>query len=108
MARFSALIVEDDEGLRDSLGLLVTREGYDVQFASDRAQAQRMLTGANFDVVLLDIGLPDVDGFVVAERLAAADDAPSVVLISSRDQEAYRDRVRTSPVAGFIVCTQGQ
>jgi DNA-binding NtrC family response regulator len=73
MARFSALIVEDDEGLRDSLGLLVTREGYDVRFASDRAQAQRMLREAPADVVLLDIGLPDGDGIELLrdEELAA-------------------------------------
>src|SRR5215831_1778040 len=62
MGRFSALVVEDDEGLRESLGLLVAREGYDVRYARDRAEARRMLGESYADVVLLDLGLPDGDG----------------------------------------------
>jgi len=62
MARFSALVVEDDEGLRESLGLLVSREGYDVRYARNRAEARQMLSESSADVVLLDLGLPDGDG----------------------------------------------
>jgi DNA-binding response OmpR family regulator len=53
--------------------------------------------------VLLDIGLPDIDGFAVAERLVAAGDVgPAVVLISSREREAFGGRVSASSALGFV------
>ena len=54
------------------------------------------------EVVLLDVQLPGPDGFAVAERLAAAPDAPAIVLISSRDVTGYHRRLVRSPARGFI------
>jgi DNA-binding NarL/FixJ family response regulator len=54
------------------------------------------------DVVVLDIQLPDLDGFDVARRLAEAGDPPVIVLVSSRDNSAYRRRLADSPARGFI------
>src|ERR1041385_6592440 len=112
MARLSALIVEDDEGLRDSLGILVAREGYDVRHAADRAQAQRMLREAFADVVLLDLGLPDGDGselrrdeelaancdFIVMTGNASVESAVQALRVGSLDyltKPVDRDRLRT-------------
>ena len=53
------------------------------------------------DVVLLDIGLPDLDGVEVARRLAAAPNAPAIVLISTRDVE-YGALVATGVAAGYL------
>ena len=53
-------------------------------------------------VVLLDVQLPGMDGFAVAERLAAEPSAPAVVLISSRGQGAFRSRLRGDAGARFI------
>jgi CheY-like chemotaxis protein len=53
-------------------------------------------------VVLLDIQLPGMDGFAVAERLAAESAAPAVVLISSRGRGAFRSRLEATPARGFI------
>jgi DNA-binding NarL/FixJ family response regulator len=96
-------VVDDHGGFRTTARRLLERDGWTV--VGEAADGRSGLAAAAAlapDVVLLDIGLPDVDGFTVAERLAATAPAASVVLISSRDHDAYRERVRTSPAAGFI------
>lgn len=66
--------------------------------ASALAEAERLRP----NVVLLDIQLPDRDGFAVTECLAAGTDPPAIVLISSRDRSAYSRRLAGSPARGFI------
>ena len=62
MARFSALVVDDDEVFRDSLGILVAREGFEVGVAANLAGARKHLAESTPDVILIDLQLPDGDG----------------------------------------------
>jgi DNA-binding NarL/FixJ family response regulator len=54
------------------------------------------------DIVLLDVMLPDMDGFAVADRLAAAGSASAVVLTSGHERGDFAGRVRAAPVRGFL------
>jgi DNA-binding NarL/FixJ family response regulator len=54
------------------------------------------------DVVLLDVNLPDIDGFEVATRITAAADAPAVILTSSRDSSDFGPLVEKSGALGFV------
>jgi len=56
-------------------------------------------------IVLLDIQLPDLDGFEVARQLASGTEPPKIVLISTRRAAAYGGRVEASPARGFIAKT---
>ena len=101
--RPTVLIVDDHDGFRESARALLEAEGFAVVGdAADGAGAIAEVARLRPDVVLLDVQLPDMDGFAVAGRLAAGRDPPRVVLISSRGAAAYGLRVGTAPVCGFL------
>jgi len=103
VVRPTVLTVDDHDGFRESARALLEAEGFVVVGdAADGAAALVAALRLRPDVVLLDVQLPDVDGFAVAERLAALSEPPRVVLISSRDAAAYGSRVDEAPVCGFL------
>jgi DNA-binding response OmpR family regulator len=63
------LIVEDEVGLASALRVGLTREGYAVDIALSRAQAEEKLAFAEYDVALLDVNLPDGNGFALAQGI---------------------------------------
>ena len=103
MARPRLLIVDDHADFRVSARTLLELEGFDVVgLAEDGEDALDAVERLGPDVVLLDVQLPDMDGFDVARALAAREDAPRIVLISSRDRSAYASQLREAPVSGFL------
>ena len=101
--RRTVLIVDDHEAFRASASALLEAEGFTVVGqAADGEAAIAESERLRPQVVLLDIRLPGLDGFAVAERLTALPDPPRVVLISSRDAAAYGPRLRAAPARGFI------
>ncbi len=101
--RPSVLIVDDHADFRASARALLELQGFDVVAdVEDGETALDAATRLRPDVVLLDVQLPGMDGFEVAERLAAIEQAPRVVLVSSRRRAAYEARLPDAPVAGFV------
>jgi DNA-binding NarL/FixJ family response regulator len=101
--RPTVVIVDDHPGFRASVWTLLDAEGFEVVGeAADGAQAIEEVGRLQPDVVLLDVQLPDIDGFAVAERIAADANGPAVVLISSRDAVTYGARLLAAPARGFI------
>ena len=74
--------------------------------AGTAAEALAQAEALQPSVVLLDIQLPDHDGFEVAERLAASAHPPDVVLISSRSAQTYAARLTGARARGFITKSQ--
>jgi|SRR3954452_24303252 DNA-binding NarL/FixJ family response regulator len=100
---WTVLIVDDHRGFRTGARALLEAEGFDVLGeATDGRDALEQARRLRPQVVLLDVQLPGLDGFAVAEALAADDDAPAIVLISSRGEQSYRGRLATTPARGFI------
>jgi DNA-binding NarL/FixJ family response regulator len=101
--RPTVVIVDDHPEFRASASALLEAEGFAVVGeAADGDGAIAAVERLRPQVVLLDIQLPDSDGFTVAERLAAGSDPPRVVLISSREAAAYGPRLEAAAAQGFI------
>jgi two-component system nitrate/nitrite response regulator NarL len=97
------LIVDDHAGFRSMARRLLIAGDYDVVGeAADGTEAIHEVRKLRPDVVLLDIQLPDLDGFEVAQALADQQEPPVIVLISSRARTDYGTRVADSGVHGFI------
>ena len=99
----SVLIVDDHPGFRASARRMLEAGGYAVVGeAGDGEEAIAACGELGPDLVLLDVQLPDLDGFEVASRLQGLAHAPAVVLTSSRDRADFGDAVAESPARGFI------
>ena len=97
------LIVDDKLRFRAAARSWLARGGFDVVGeAADGAEALEAAAQLRPDVVLLDVRLPDTDGFEIAARLALSGDSPTVVLTSSRDAADFGDLVARSGARGFI------
>ena len=79
------LIAEDKRSLADHLGQALEREGYQVKLAYDGEEALRLGKTAVYDVILLDVMLPRVDGFTVITRLREAHIETQTIIVSARD-----------------------
>jgi DNA-binding NarL/FixJ family response regulator len=97
------LIVDDSASFRAFARRLLVLDGFDVVGeAADGAAALHAVRDLRPDVVVLDVQLPDTDGFSVADALAAMAGAPAVVLVSSRSRDDYGAQVALSGARGFI------
>jgi len=85
------LVVEDDALLAEGLTSVLTRAGHVVEHATTGRHADILLVDEQFDLVVLDIGLPDIDGFEVLRRLRQRHSATNVLVLTARD--AVEDRV---------------
>ena len=95
------LIVEDDERVAAALEAFLARSGYATVRASDGAAALELL-GVDTEVVLLDLGLPDVDGIDLCRRIRGRSDVP-IVIVTARNQVTERIKGLRAGADDFVV-----
>ena len=83
---YKLLIVDDEEKIRTLIRKYAAFEGYDVTEAEDGMSAMEILRNKDFDLIILDIMMPDVDGFTVCRELRKKSWAP-VIMLSARGEE---------------------
>lgn len=98
----TVLVVDDHDGFRERMRRLLERHGYRVFEATDGAGAIASATRRVPDIALLDVHLPDMDGFAVAHGLRRDGMLGAILLISTHAEDDYVERIRTSSADGFI------
>jgi two-component system nitrogen regulation response regulator NtrX len=93
------LIVDDESGIRESLGALLRDEAYDVETVASGEECLDRLSRREFDLVLLDVWLKGMDGLETLERIQSQDGAPMVVMISGHG--SIETAVRATKLGAF-------
>jgi two-component system, cell cycle response regulator DivK len=101
----TVLLVEDSDAIRDAFTILLEDAGYTVLGAGTGEEALRLAAARVPDLVLLDMGLPDMTGLDVVRRLKgdAATGGIAVVAVTGRDEEADRKACLAAGCAAYIV-----
>ena len=92
------LAVDDEESITDLLGMALRYEGFDVQVSHTGRQALRAVTDRRPHLLILDVMLPDLDGFEIAKRLASRGDKVPILFLTARD--TTEDKVRGLTLGG--------
>jgi CheY-like chemotaxis protein len=99
----TVLIVDDHLSFRATARTLLESEGFEVVGeAGDGSEALESVKRLRPDVVLLDVQLPDMDGFEIAAQMGTNGDRPQIILTSSRDAAEFGSLIERSPALGFV------
>jgi two-component system, OmpR family, response regulator len=96
------LIVDDEDNLRSMLAAALQHHGFVVSTAADGRQALDVIPKERPDLVLLDVMMPDLDGFEVCRRLRTEGDRTPVLFLTARD--STEDKVRGLTLGGATIC----
>jgi DNA-binding response OmpR family regulator len=104
MSKKKILIVEDDADVRLGYHVLLAANGYDTIFAADSLAATTEARKQQPDLIILDLGLPAGDGFVVLKRLRGNNPVPPmpVIVVSGRDLRGNKDRALKAGAKAFV------
>jgi DNA-binding NarL/FixJ family response regulator len=103
MSRTTVVIVDDNPGFRRSARALLSAEGFDVVGeAADGGAGVEAALRLQPDLVLLDVDLPDIDGFEVAARICAEPHHTDVILTSSHDSADFGPMITKGGARGFV------
>jgi two-component system alkaline phosphatase synthesis response regulator PhoP len=90
MSKFEILLVEDEEHLHDALKLNLEIEGYLVSSAFDGPNALKQIQQAHFDLIILDVMLPELDGFTITETVRLNNITTPILILSAKNSSANR------------------
>jgi DNA-binding response OmpR family regulator len=104
MDQSKILVVDDNPTIRKGLSVRLRANGYEVLFAEDSISATGALVAERPDLVILDLGLPGGDGFIVMERLHRSDRLANipVIVLTGRESAGNRDRALQAGAAAFF------
>lgn len=97
------LIVEDEKPLAHALELKMGHEGYETKVASTGREGLELATTGDYDLILLDLILPEVDGFAILEGIKSKKLKPVVIVLSNLGQDEDRKKAEEFGVKNYLV-----
>lgn len=88
--KYSILLVEDEENLQEALKLNLELEGYEVTSSFDGADALQQFQKEHFDLIILDVMLPELDGISVCETIRLSNNETPILILSAKNSSADR------------------
>lgn len=95
-------MADDEEELLELIRFSLDAEGFQVTTAKNGKQALDLVRSQNFDLVILDVMMPQMDGYHVSGEIAGDPDAPPVLLLTSRDYDQDQAAVRGCGASAFL------
>jgi two-component system catabolic regulation response regulator CreB len=83
------LVVEDESGIAENISYALRTEGFTVDCCATGSEAESVLSGGGVDLVVLDVGLPDTNGFDLCARIRKSSDIP-IIFLTARSEEVDR------------------
>jgi FixJ family two-component response regulator len=102
MMRETIFVVDDDEAVRDSTAMLLAAGGFNVQAFATGSEFLTACNGHGVECAVIDIHMPEMDGFAVVETLRARNAPVPVILITGRRDAAVEGRARALGVAPVL------
>jgi two-component system alkaline phosphatase synthesis response regulator PhoP len=84
------LLVEDEESIRDAVKINLVLEGYEVVTSGNGRLAMELIGSQHFDLLILDVMLPEMDGFSIAERVRLTNQETPILMLTAKDQAQDR------------------
>ena len=97
------LIVEDEQAIGKALQLKLTHEGFEVDLVSDGQKALDSLGSGEYALMLMDLVMPNVDGFELLTKMQSTEGAPKVIVLSNLSQAEDAEKARSLGASGFFI-----
>jgi len=98
----SVLIADDEQELLELLRFSISSAGFDVTTAKDGAKALNLARTQKFDLIILDVMMPRMDGYHVASEITQDPTAPPILLLTSRDFSQDEPAIKGSGATAFL------
>jgi CheY-like chemotaxis protein len=95
-------IIDNDQDSLDVLQLLIERQGHSVQSFSSGKDFLAAFKPGRFKVILMDLGMPDMDGYELLDRVRTQEPAIPVIAVTARAQQSDRDRAQSAGFSDFV------
>lgn len=96
------LVADDEESLRELIRFSLSADGHDIKTAEDGKKALEMAGREKFDAIILDVMMPQMDGYHVASEISQDPGSPPILLLTSRDFSQDEAAVKGSGATAFL------